>query len=112
MDVGGDSADASFVLHCEDGEDAVLLAGARGELNLKEPRWKEEKGRTMLLNGIKKELTNVIQNKGALRPLSLEESRLVRQQEGHRVVPSKLVLTLKCEDTGEGGGESEVDSKR
>jgi hypothetical protein len=101
MDVGGDSADASFVLHCEDGEDAVLLAGARGELNLKEPRWKEEKGRTMLLNGIKKELTNVIQNKGALRPLSLEESRLVRQQEGHRVVPSKLVLTLKCEDTGE-----------
>lgn len=90
-----------FVLHCEAGEDAVLLAGARGELNLREPKWKEEQGRQMLIKGIQKELTNVITNKGALRPLSIEESRKVRQQHGDRVVPSKLVLTLKCDDTGE-----------
>eukprot|EP00435_Cladocopium_sp_Y103_P050503 s1907_g15.t1 len=97
----GDDESADFVLHCEAGEDAVLLAGARGELNLREPRWKEEKGKNMLIAGIQKELTNVIQNKRALKPLSLEESRRIRQQNGDRVVPSKLVLTLKCEDTGE-----------
>eukprot|EP00435_Cladocopium_sp_Y103_P015753 s1700_g3.t2 len=99
-EVGQDQSEA-FVLHCEEGEDAVLLAGARGELNLKEPRWKEDSGRQMLLAGIQKEVTNVVHNKQALKPLSLEESRKIRQQEGHRVVPSKLVLTLKCEDTGE-----------
>eukprot|EP00435_Cladocopium_sp_Y103_P018859 s2377_g4.t1 len=97
----GDSDTEDFVLHCEDGEDAVLLAGARGELNLKEPRWKEEKGKNMLIAGIQKEVTNVIQNKCALKPLSLEESRFIRQHSSDRVVPSKLVLTLKCEDSGE-----------
>lgn len=55
----------------------------------------------MLIAGIQKELNNVINTKKALRPLSLEESRVVRQQAGDGIVPSKLVLTLKCEDTGE-----------
>eukprot|EP00435_Cladocopium_sp_Y103_P011900 s3832_g3.t1 len=98
----GDAGEqCDFVLHCEDGEDAVLLAGARGELNLKESRWKEDQGKAMLVAGIAKEVKNVINNKQALKPLSLEESRRIRQHAGDRVVPSKLVLTLKCEDTGE-----------
>ena len=68
---GADSDAEDFVLHCD--EDAVLLAGARGELNLKESRWKEEKkGRKMLIAGIQKELDNAIQTKKALRPLSVE----------------------------------------
>eukprot|EP00435_Cladocopium_sp_Y103_P051560 s1160_g16.t1 len=99
--VDDDGEQGDFVLHCEDGEDAVLLAGARGELNLKEPKWKDEHGKAMLIAGIQKEVTNVIVNKQALKPLSLEESRKIRQHAGDRVVPSKLVLTLKCEDTGE-----------
>ena len=96
-----DDDSGNFVLHCEDGEDACLIAGARGELNLKDPRWKEDHGKRLLVAGIQKELTNVIQNKGALKPLSLEEYRKIRQHAGDRVVPSKLVLTLKCEETGE-----------
>jgi len=82
-------------------ESTCLLAGGRNEINLKEDKWKEGIWKEKLRAGIQKEVTNVIDNKKALKPLSLEESRQIRQQQGDRIVPSKLVLTVKMEDSGE-----------
>eukprot|EP00435_Cladocopium_sp_Y103_P009129 s4017_g2.t1 len=91
---------ADFVLYCEDGEDSVLLAGGRNEINLRDPKWKDETWKKQLIAGIRKETKNVIEDKKALRPLSLEQSRLIRQTASDRIVPSKLVLTQKIDESG------------
>lgn len=93
---GGDD----FVLCC-DHEDHVLLAGGRNEINLKEPKkWMSQDGKRHLHDGIQKEVNTVVHDKGALRPLSVEESKLVRQTQSDRIVPSRLVLVEKMDESG------------
>ena len=82
-------------------KDAVLLAGGRRELNLKEPKWSQEQWKARLTKGIAKEVATVIDDKQALRPLSVEESRDVRRLQKDRIIPSRLVLVEKFEETGE-----------
>ena len=93
--------DADFLLGSERDSDEVLLAGGRNEINLKDPKWNEQNWKNRLLTGIQKEVDNVVHNKRALRALSLQESRQVRQQCADRVVPSRLVLTPKVDESGE-----------
>ena len=82
-------------------ETLVLLTGGRKEINLKDDKWKTGNDQKLLHAGLNKEYDNVVHQKEAIRPLSMEQSRLIRQQQAHRIVPSKLVLTTKLEDTGE-----------
>ena len=67
---------------CDSGteDSACLLAGGRKEINLKYRKWKISLWKEKLFADIQAEIMNVIENKGALRPLSLEESRQVRQR--------------------------------
>ena len=97
-----EDSDECFVL-IVDGrdEDAVLLAGGRREVNLKEPKWNQDQWKTRLEKGIAKEVATVISDKQALRPLSIEESRDIRRQQKDRIIPSRLVLVEKMEETGE-----------
>ena len=97
-----EDSDDCFVL-IVDGrdEDAVLLAGGRRELNLKESKWNQEKWKVKLEKGIAKEVATVINDKEALKPLSVEESRAIRRQQKDRIIPSRLVLVEKLEETGE-----------
>ena len=97
-----DSDEASFVLIVDgDDEDSVLIAGGRKELNLKEPKWQQNEWKQRLESGIAKEVATVVDDKQALRPLSLEESRDIRRQHKDRIIPSRLVLVEKLEDTGQ-----------
>ena len=82
-------------------EDAVLLAGGRKELNLKEPKWNQDQWKSRLEKGIAKEVATVIDDKQAWKPLSIEESRAIRRQQKERIIPSRLVLVEKMEETGE-----------
>ncbi len=82
-------------------EDAVLLAGGRKELYLKEPKWNQDQWESRLEKGIAKEVATVIDDKQALKPLSIEESRAIRRQQKERIIPSRLVLVEKMEETGE-----------
>ena len=93
--------EADFVLGSERDSDEVLLAGGRNEINLKESKWNEPIWKKRLMNGIQKEVDNVVHTKRALRALSLQESRQVRQQYADRIVPSRLVLTPKVDESGE-----------
>ena len=92
---------ADFVLHVGQDSDEVLLAGGRNEINLKDPKWNEPSCKKQLLEGLQKEVDNVVHNKRALRALSLQESRQVRQQFADRIVPSRLVLTPKVDESGQ-----------
>ena len=94
-----DSAD--FVLGCDGDSDEVLLAGGRNEINLKDPKWSEQLWKQQLMAGIQKEVDNVVHTKQALRALSLQESRQARQQFADRVIPSRLVLTPKVDESGQ-----------
>ena len=87
-----------FVLCTDHESDQVLLAGGRNELDLKLDKWTSADGKRKLVAGIRKEVQNVVEDKQALRPLSIEQSR---QTEPDRIVPSKLVLVEKLDDTGE-----------
>ena len=82
-------------------ESCVLLAGGRKEINLRDEKWKSTSNQKLLHQGLNKEYDNVVHQKAAIRPLSMEQSRRIRQQQPHRIVPSKLVLTTKLEDSGE-----------
>ena len=88
-----------FVLCIDGEEDQVLLAGGRNELNLKDPKWTSPTGRQKLLEGVRKEVQNVVEDKLALKPLSIEQSRTRRQTESDRIVPSKLVLVEKQDES-------------
>ena len=92
---------ADFVLSGDRDSDEVLLAGGRNEINLKESKWSEPVWKQALLDGIQKEVDNVVSNKRALKALSVQESRQVRQQFADRVVPSRLVLTPKVDESGQ-----------
>ena len=97
-----EDSEACFVLIADgQDEDSVLLAGGRKELNLKESKWSQNDWKERLRKGIVKEVETVISDKQALKPLSLEESRTVRRDQKDRIVPSRLVLVEKLEDTGE-----------
>eukprot|EP00435_Cladocopium_sp_Y103_P072195 s58_g39.t1 len=89
-----------FVLCCDD-EDNVLLAGGRNEINLKESKWKSAEWQDKLLTGVKKEMHTVIDDKQALRPLTVEQSRKIRQTMSDRIVPSRLVLVEKLGEDGQ-----------
>lgn len=68
--------DQEWVLATEDvGETGheVLLAGGRKEINIKEVQWVTQEGKEKLIAGIRKEVKNVVADKKALRPCSLEE---------------------------------------
>ena len=97
-----EDSDDCFVL-IVDGrdEDAVLLAGGRRELSLKESKWSQDQWKVRLEKGIAKEVATVINDKEALKPLSVEESRAIRRQQKDRIIPSRLVLVEKLEETGE-----------
>ena len=99
LSVGDDSED--FVLRMDGQCEHVLLAGGRNELNLREERWTSSSGKAKLVAGVRKEIANVVQDKQALRPLTVEHSRRIRQEEPDRIVPSKLVLVEKLDDSGE-----------
>lgn len=88
-----------FIFVCTSTE--CLLAGGRNEIDLKDSKWQTATGRAKLIAGIRKETKNVIQDKGALKPLSVQESRQVKRDLSDRIVPSRLVLTTKVEDSGE-----------
>ena len=93
--------EADFVLGSERDSDEVLLAGGRNEINLKESKWSEPIWKQKLLAGIQKEVDNVVHEKQALRAMTLQESRQVRQQCADRIVPSRLVLTPKVDESGQ-----------
>ena len=93
--------EAEFVLYSGRDSDEVLLAGGRNEINLKDPKWNEKLWKQKLLKGLQTEVENVIDNKRALRALTLQESRQVRQQFADRIVPSRLVLTPKVDEAGQ-----------
>ena len=86
-------AEENFVLACT--ETAVLLAGGRNELNLKDKKWFDSKGKQSLFEDIIKGRDNILNAKKALRPISRSESQRIRAQHPDRIVPSKLVLTEK-----------------
>ena len=93
-----EDSEACFVLIVDgQDEDAVLLAGGRKELNLKEPKWSRHEWKDRLEKGIAKEVATVIGDKQALNPLSLEESRAIRRKQKDRIIPSRLVLVEKME---------------
>ena len=92
--------DESDFLLCE-AESEVLIAGGRKEFSIKDSKWQTTEGKLKLCKGLKKEITNVVDEKKALRPLSIEESRLVRQQMPDRIVPSRMVLVEKVDDAGD-----------
>ena len=92
--------DADFLLGSERDSDEVLLAGGRNEINLKDLKWNEPTWKNRLVAGIQKEVDNVVHMKKALKALSLQESRQVRQQFADRIVPSRLVLTPKVDESG------------
>ena len=96
-----ESEECFILIVADDQEDSVLIAGGRKELNLKDPKWNHDQWKKRLEKGIAKEVATVIDDKQALRPLSLEESRTVRRQQKDRIVPSRLVLVEKMEETGE-----------
>ena len=98
--LGSTEESEDFVLCC-DNEDNVLLAGGRNEINLKESKWKSEEWRSKLLSGVKKEVNTVIDDKQALRPLTVEQSRKIRQTMFDRIVPSRLVLVEKLGEDGQ-----------
>lgn len=89
-----------FVLVAAPDSDHVLLAGGRKEINLKEARWKETQWKDRLMKGVAKEVQTVIQDKGALKPFSVDESRRIRQTQSHRIVPSRMVLVQKQDESG------------
>eukprot|EP00438_Fugacium_kawagutii_P025213 Skav222622 [mRNA] locus=scaffold4205:86469:93548:+ [translate_table: standard] len=95
----GVEEDEDFVLWAD--ATHALLAGGRKEIDPRAAEFTTGKGAELLLKGLRKEANNIIHDKQALRPLSLEESRRIRQQQGHRVVPSRMVLTRKIGDAGE-----------
>lgn len=92
--------DQDFIL-CIDAEDQVLLAGGRNELNLKLDKWTSPTGKQKIITGVRKEVKNVVEDKQALRPLTVEQSRHVRASQSDRIVPSKLVLVEKHDETGQ-----------
>ena len=97
-----DSDEASFVLIVDgDEEDSVLIAGGRREINLREPKWQQDDWKQRLEHGIAKEVATVIDDKQALKALSIEESREIRRKQKDRIIPSRLVLVEKMEDTGQ-----------
>ena len=96
-----DDEEADFVLYSGQDSDEVLIAGGRNEINLKESKWSEQIWKKRLVDGIQKEVDNVVHNKRALRALSLQESRQTRQQFADRIVPSRLVLTPKVDEAGQ-----------
>ena len=96
-----EEGDEDFVLRMDDEADHVLLAGGRNELNLKADKWNSREGQQRIIAGVRKEVKNVVDDKQALRPLSIEQSRHVRQNAPDRIVPSKLVLVEKLDDAGE-----------
>ena len=53
---GGDD----FVLCVDIEEDPVLLAGGRNELNRRDEKWLKPEGRQKLLDGVRKEMHNVV----------------------------------------------------
>ena len=59
------------------------MAGGRGEISLKEPRRQTEEGRKILVSDLAKETNNLIQEVPALRPLFLQESRIMTK--GNRI---------------------------
>ena len=98
--------DTSWILACgsDDGDEFTaecLLAGGRKELNPRDPQWQEAEGKKKMQAGVMKEYSNVVHEKQALRPLSLEESRRVMRESPERLVESRYVLTEKVEETGE-----------
>ncbi|CAE8643680.1 unnamed protein product, partial [Polarella glacialis] len=100
-----DEDDAEFVLHvqavvADDFESSVLLAGGRGEINLKDHEWSTAAGRQLLYNGLLKETNNLVVDKQALLPLRIADSKKVLISDPDRVVDSRLVLTTKIEDDG------------
>ena len=87
-----------FVFWCDESDS--LLVGGRKEINLKDPRWSEGTGRERIVKGWEKEFKTVVHDKKALRPLSMEESRRIRQQCPDRIMPSRVVLVEKDQEDG------------
>lgn len=52
------------------------------------------------LEGVRKDIQNIVQNKQALRSLPVEQSRKIKQSEPDRIVHSKLVLVEKVDESG------------
>eukprot|EP00438_Fugacium_kawagutii_P020699 Skav229155 [mRNA] locus=scaffold2275:264912:272030:- [translate_table: standard] len=88
----------NFVLWCD--ETHSLLTSGRKEISLKDPKWATGDGYQKVVEGWKKEFNNVVHEKQALRPLSMEESRRIRQQCPDRIVPSRVVLVEKDQEDG------------
>jgi len=102
-----DDAECLSILACTTvGEEhleseGALLAGARRELDLKHPKWRSEGGKAKILAGVTKEWNTLHTDKGALVPISPEESCRVLTTTPDRVIPSRLVLTEKVNDAGD-----------
>ena len=52
------------------------------------------------LEGVRKDIQNIVQNKQALRSFTVEQSRKINQSEPDRIVHSKLVLVEKVDESG------------
>ena len=93
-----DTTDVNFVLACD--ETDALIVGGRKEINMKDEKWRSEDRKQRIMQGWMKEFNTVVHDKKALRPIPLEESRVLRQQYPDRIMPSRLVLTEKDQEDG------------
>ena len=89
----------------------LLLANGRKEVNMKDPYWQTTAGLKKRNAAQTLEFSKLVNDKAALRPMSLAESRQVLQRQSQRVLDPRLVWTgdagssdseLKCRATVQG----------
>ena len=76
----------------------VLLANGRGEVNLKEDRWKTPEGRALVSAGFKAEMDALVRDTGAWKLASIDESRRVRSTNPDRIMKPRPVWTEREKD--------------
>jgi hypothetical protein len=94
-----------------DESDTVLLMSGRNEINKREAKWQTSAGRAMIKAGMDKEIKNVIKDKSALEPMTLQESERVWLEQPERVVDSRMILTEKLVEKADGSEEAIVKAR-
>ncbi|CAK0795301.1 unnamed protein product [Prorocentrum cordatum] len=78
----------------------VLLTQGSKEINPKEDKWKSPEGLAMIEKAYTKEMTSLVHETKAWKPVDLEKSRLLKTQVPDRILRPRPVLTLRTGDDG------------
>ena len=81
-------------------EAEVLLANGRGEINVKDDRWKTPDGRRLVEAGFRREMSALVRETGAWSLLPLEESQLIRSIKSERIMKPRPVWTERVGSDG------------